>query len=124
MRWLLVLSVFVTLSACADRGFVPLTPQAAAIGTPHAIYVATHRKADEVGWYSGERASDLSYTKLQVVIPPAHVPGRITYGYTAPNPRTDFTVATKQDYATAAPFQADIKATLAALPPDQREVLL
>lgn len=124
MRWLLVLSVFVTLSGCANRGFVPLTPQAAAIGTPHAIYVATHREPDAAGWYGEARASDLSYTKLQVVIPPAHVPGRITYGYTDPDPRTDFTIAAKQDYAAAAPFQADIKATLAALPPDEREVLL
>lgn len=124
MRWLLVLTFVVTLSGCADRGFTPLSPQAAGIGTAHHIYVATHRKPDDAGWYSDERASDLSYTKLQVVVPPTHVPGRISYGYTNPDPRTDFTISSKQDYATPAPFHADIAKTLAALPPDQREVLL
>lgn len=124
MRWLLILSVIVTVSGCADRGFTPLKPQAAAVGTPHPIFVATHRKPDDLGWYSAERASELSYTKLQVVVPPTHVPGQISYGYANPDPRTDFTIATKQDYAKAAPFHADIAATLAALPPKQREVLL
>ena len=124
MRWLLILTVIVTVSGCADRGFTPLTPQAAAVGTPHPIYVATHRKPDDLGWYSAERASELSYTKLQVFVPPTHVPGQISYGYADPDPRTDFTIATKQDYAKAVPFHADIAATLAALPPKQREVLL
>lgn len=124
MRWLWFLAFTMTLAGCADRGFAPLTPETGAIGTPHPIYVATHREPDSAGWYSSERASALSYTKLDVVVPPTHEPGRVRNGRANPDPQRDFTISTKEDFTAPAPFHAEIAATLAALPRDQREVLV
>jgi esterase/lipase superfamily enzyme len=124
MRLILILALSLSLAACAERGFSPLRPDAERVGTAHEIFVATHRAPDAEGWYSADRASSLSYTKLSVIVPPAHVPGQISNGLTNPDPQTDFTIATKQDFTAPAPFHGAIAARLAALPRDQREVLV
>lgn len=124
MRVFLALAMMLAVAACADRSFSPLRPEAAAIGTAHTIHVATLRAPDASGWYSNERGKSLSYTRLDVVVPPNHVTGRISNGMTNPDPQRDFTIATKQDFPTAPAFHANVARTLAALPPDQREVLV
>lgn len=124
MRWLAALGVTLILIGCADRSFAPLRPDAVGIGSPHDIFVATHRVPDGKGWYSTERARTLSYTKVNVVVPPAHVAGEISNGLTNPDPAKDFTIASKRDFTSPDLFHRDVASALNALPRDQREVLV
>ena len=124
MRWVFLFGLLAALAACADRSFAPLRPDASGVGTPYEIFVATQRAADDRGWFGPERATDLSYARLNVVVPPAHIPGRISNGLANPDPQRDFTISSKQDFAGAASFHRSLSQSLAALPPDQREVML
>lgn len=124
MRWVMMIAIFVTVAGCADRDFAPLLPEARGVGTSHEIYVATQRVPDDAGWYGTGRAENLSFTRLEVVVPPTHVPGQISNGLNRPDPRKDFTIAAKSDFTNAASFAGTVARRLAELPEGEREVLL
>lgn len=112
------------LSACVDRGITAIMPSALGLGRIHDVHIATLRSPSDNGWFGRERADGLSFTTLQVSVPPEHKRGLIKSGFAKPDPTRDFTVAGRQDATSKAGFIRDVRKALLALPPRDREITL
>ncbi|MEM8551211.1 MAG: alpha/beta fold hydrolase [Pseudomonadota bacterium] len=91
------------------------------------LYLATSRAPDENEkiLFSGERANIISFTRLQVSIPPNHRPGEIERPIrTIPNPRTEFTILEPDVLPSSNAFIASLDADLARRPRNERDVLV
>lgn len=91
------------------------------------VYLATTRAPDHdrTVLYSGERASNVRFTKLQVSIPPNHRPGRIERPRRIrPDPQRQFAILEPQDLPTSSAFIRSLDASLAARPRGERDVLV
>lgn len=119
----LIFGVFLILVAgCTDRSFTPTVPQALEVGTPRTVFAATNREPQPNGNYGSERSSDLDLLELTVSIPPGHTPGTLKFGYAEPDPATEFTMAGRHSFANEATFSARLRAELAKMPPNKRDV--
>lgn len=123
-RFGLFLALAVMLSACVDRGVTAIMPSALGIGSIHDVHIATLRRPSGNGWFGRERADGLSFTTLQISVPPEHKRGVIKSGFAKPDPMQDFTVAGRQDAANEAGFIANLRKKLLSLPPRDREITL
>ncbi len=121
-RQMLMLMTATGVSACADRFHAPLMPQAADVGVVRQIFVATNRAPEPGGWFTAQRSEQLSYMNLGVAIPPSHKKGRIKNGFSHPDPRTDFTIATRRDLNGRQGFRTALARTIRNAPPNRREI--
>ncbi len=125
MRNCLIFVAAVMLAACVDRGQTPIIPEAARIGTVQPVLAATLRTPDpETGWFDNGRADELRYLSLDVAVPPSHRRGRISNGYTSPDPSRDFTIAARDDLNGAQSFQSRLQSHIARKPADERDIVL
>lgn len=113
------------LTACGDRTALPLAPEAANIGTHQKVFVATQRERDEQGWFSGERAQQISFMDVGVSIPPERDAGSLPRrNGPDPDPQRHFAITGRQDHADASAFTHAIRNTLQQLPVNERDVLI
>ncbi|MBY6056434.1 alpha/beta hydrolase [Leisingera daeponensis] len=112
----------VGFAGCTDRSFSPTVPEALDIGTPKTVFAATNRDPLPDGTFGSERADDLSLLELTVSIPPEHKPGSLKFGYTNPNPATEFTMAGRRKFESEASFSARMQQELAKFPSGERDV--
>ncbi|PCJ09754.1 MAG: hypothetical protein COB16_03445 [Rhodobacteraceae bacterium] len=112
----------VGLTACTDRSFTPVTPEALLVGTPKTIFAATVRESGADGSFGPGRSDRYSLLELTVSIPPNHQPGQLDFAYAKPDPHTQFTMAGRRVFDDPADFRARLKAEINQLPRAQREV--
>lgn len=120
-RLCIVTLLSVSLGACAGRSAFPLIPVADAaaskqIAAEHEIFIATTRaKADDPAYvYSGTRAQDASFARIDVTVPALHQVGMIERSRNnKPDPARFFTPTQialyKEDGAFRRDLDTDIK---------------
>jgi esterase/lipase superfamily enzyme len=106
----------------------PEVPVASVAGiTRHRIFITSTREASEVAgtFFSGERAPALGLASVEVTVPPTHVLGELERARRLPpDPRTEFTVIEPVVFRNDAAFVGEMNRVLAALPRDERRILL
>ena len=120
------LVLFFLLAACGPRGSLTAMPPGVQPTTVRTVFVATTRTIDpDTGIYGGGRLrGSANFARYDVSIPPDRKLGEIIWppeGGT-PDPRTDFLTTNVVPYDDAPAFRAELRRSLAALPPSQREV--
>jgi len=111
------------LAAGAPRLPILMAPP----GTPRAetstVYVATDRAL--AGTVPGTaRTPQVRRYRYTIRIPPEHRPGTLKLPNYNVNPATDFLATGAVEYPTQAAFIAAVRASLHALPPDQRDIFV
>ncbi len=96
------------LSACADRSYTPVTPEALSVGTPVTIFAGTTRAQNPDGSFGFDRSEKLRLLEMTVSIPPSHQPGDLNYAYANPKPQSEFTLARRVELASPAAFRTRI----------------
>lgn len=122
MRFLLGLVLALAVSACSDRSFTPVLPEALEVGAPRPILVATTRMPEPDGSFGSRRSRQLRLLDLVVSIPPTHKPGRSEFGYANPDPASQFTLAGQRELASEQAFRKRLRQQLRAEPPGRRDV--
>jgi esterase/lipase superfamily enzyme len=121
-RRLLILSGL-ALAACAPRGAVTLLPEAAGVGAPETLYVASARLPLASGIDDANRmGSGLSFRRVTVSVPPERDPGTVRIAAARPDPARDFVTLDSLPLADGAAFLAAINRAATALPVAAREV--
>lgn len=124
MRRAIILATILFIAACVDRGATVIVPEALGIGTVRNVHVATIRAPSDNGWFGSERAKDMSFTTLSVSVPPERQTGQVRAGFGDPQPRSQFTVAARDDLDSKAAFIARVREDLRQKPANQREITL
>lgn len=122
LGYLRLLAVLVTVSACTDRSFTPILPEALSIGSNKTVYVGTTRAEEADGTFGFARSRQLKHLELTVSIPPDHRPGALKFGYANPNPQKQFALAAQRDFDSAGQMQDRLRAAMRRLAPSEREV--
>lgn len=122
MRAIGILLGVLLLSACTNRSYTPVVPEALAIGAPLTVFAATTRAKKPDGSFGFERSEILRRLELTVSIPPSHTPGELQYAYAKPNPRKQFTMAARDEFATSAAFRTRVGQVMDGLKGQDREV--
>lgn len=117
-----VATAIIAVTACTDRSYTPITPEALDVGTPKSIFAVSTREATPDGSFGPLRSDDLSLLELTVSIPPSHLPGHLEFAYAKPDPNTQFTMAGRRVFSTQTEFNTRLKTEVNQLPADQREV--
>ena len=88
------------------------------------VFVATNRAFEDQQFTAG-RESGVEYARFDVSIPPDRDVGEVSWPRRGgADPETDFLVTQAGLYSGPPAFRSDIRETLAALPPEQREVVV
>jgi esterase/lipase superfamily enzyme len=113
-------------AGCAPRGVLTIAPEAGAVGSIRTLYVATSRRADGgANVWSGGRSEALGFARFEVSVPPDRRPGTVAFPTgMPPDPRQDFLTVGARELGDAAGFRSAIDRTLAASPPEAREVVV
>lgn len=115
------------LAACSGRGLIILYPPAATVGAVEEIYVASARSAQDGSFgYSGETGEGLSYSRVEVSVPPDRRPGTVRFPERGrvPDPQTDFLVVAATRMSDPDAFVRAVNAEVASRPPDQRDAVV
>ena len=123
-RILLVLvALAIAVSGCAPRGPLTVMPEAAEIGSPRPIFVATSRdtSSDSV---VDLRSEVLSHRRYEISVPPNRVPGSIRLPRSPPDPSRDFVATSVDEFGGANAFVSSLRRELRELPRAEREVIL
>ena len=118
------LALLLLLTACVDRSYSPVTPEALGIGTPMRIFATTSRAADPDGSFGFERSETLSLLDLTVTIPPEHKPAEVNFAYANPNPRREFTLAARTLIDDQDAFLTTVRQAISAQPQGSRELVI
>ncbi|MEN1729537.1 MAG: alpha/beta hydrolase [Pseudomonadota bacterium] len=134
VAWLVVLMAVAVVAGCAsapDRIIGAENPSIPALSVAgaktHSILVATTREraTDPAVFLTGERAEGLDFAYTEVSVPPSHQPGKIERSSgPIPDPRQHFVVSEGRYVDGPASFQSMVDRSLAALPEDDRSVLI
>lgn len=93
LRYLTILLVSLSVSACVDRTISETVPTALNVGTPETVFVSTTRAREADGSYGFRRGESLQFVESTVSIPPSHTPGTLKFSYANPNPQKEFVLA-------------------------------
>lgn len=132
---LCAVALMVALAGCTSgqENFVGIVPHNSELplqlhDSGVSLFVATSRQRspDQHEFYSGERSELLSFSKIDVSIPPNHVAGQIEQPRFAKNsdPNKHFVLARPQLFKRPDAFQVRINDALAARPPADQNVLV
>ena len=116
----------VILAGCAQRGSITVDPAAAAVGSVQPILVASSRVSDPAGpGYLRAAGDSLSFSQIDVSVPPDRKPGTVTFPHTnPPNPKTDFLTVGGGRIADRRAFIKAVNAAVAQKPVNQREAFV
>lgn len=118
-RLFAALFVVLMLSACAARGVLSLVPGLPDGGaTVQPVFLATNRLPAEAQSdrlfqtrFGGTRDPKLRFARLDLSIPPGHVPGQIEWpGAQTPDPAKHFVVVAEQRFDGQRDFLAELNA--------------
>jgi len=127
-----LLVLLVLVSGCAERGSLGLLDNSLALSaalpsaTRHQIFVATSRERKAEGLdYNGDRATNLSYARFTMSVPPVHATGEIEWpsGKTS-DPAKHFVVAAANDLGDAARMRSTINDKIRGLPRNNHEAVV
>lgn len=110
------------VAACAPRGQLAFDDSAA--GTPHRIFVATTRDAQQPVGFGPGRAFGTRHALYEVTVPPGHTPGEIEWPRRNDAPRERFAVTDAARYDDTGQFLGDIATSTRDLPPARREAVV
>jgi len=122
----LALLLPLALAACATPRTLELTqaPSADIAGTVE-IYVATTREPSaQPVYFSGERATKLSFARLDITVPRSHKPGNLELPSSGPGDPAKHFTATYVQRLDLAPVISDVRKELQRRPANQRDVLV
>ncbi|APG48776.1 alpha/beta hydrolase [Phaeobacter porticola] len=108
--------------SCTDRSFTPTLPKALEVGTAKTIFGATTREPLPNGTFGPGRSATLSLLELTVSIPPNHKPGQLDFGYSEPDPTTQFTMAGRRQLDDMAELNQRVGNELQKFPAGQRDI--
>lgn len=112
------------LAACAPRADAIVRHVPGVIAT-ETVFVATTRERMPNGRFEAERSEDSSFLRMTVAIPPDRVPGEMKFPTGARvDPKTEFFVAGRADFAGEPDFRAALAGELARRPIADREAIL
>lgn len=117
-----LLILLLAVSACTDRSFTPVLPEAKTVGINKTIFVGSTRGEEPNGTFGFARSDRLHHLELTVSIPPAHTPGQLKFGYATPDPRRQFTLADQRVFSSGTEMQARLKQALTRLNPAERDI--
>ena len=103
----------VLLAACATPSGIKFADQPNLARQSEAIFVATNRKPDKNGDYTGERDTKLHFARYEVSIPDQHKVGQIEWPKGKPDPRKNFSITSVSGYQTAGSFKKRLNRALA-----------
>jgi esterase/lipase superfamily enzyme len=120
-RWLILL---IALSACTPRPVLVAMPDGETAEKVTTVFTATNRLPDG-RMLAGGRSEDLSFTQLDIAVPPNRATGEITTPKRrAPNPDTDFLLNRPAEFQTKDQFAKALRAEIRAHPSDKRDILI
>lgn len=115
----LLVSFTIGFSGCGPRGVITVLPTGAdgySNAAVQTVFIATNRRIEGTGAdtlieqrFGEERDPKLRYGRIDISIPPAHVPGRIEWpGNRTPDPALHFVARDGTRYANQHAFLRDI----------------
>ncbi len=116
--------IVILLAGCTPRPLlVPVPIGTKAIETT-VLFTATNREIEN-GTPNNARSEALSFSRMEISIPPQRTPGQIvTPRRCAPDPNVDFLVSESADISSKAGFQRDLRRELHSHPYSKRDVLI
>jgi esterase/lipase superfamily enzyme len=131
----LVLPCLLALAGCAGNRIVPLVADLPALpacrtSTPQTrcavevIAVTTRARADDPAIFSGERAQDLDFARIDVAIPANHVVGTIEKSGPDHSGLEDAFALAGSTYLDRKDAIQEVRSQLAQRPADERDILL
>lgn len=116
---ILFLSALIVLTGCVPRGVITMLPTGAdGLGDAklQTVFIATNRRVEGDGpnalieqHFGEERDPQLRYGRIDISIPPTHVPGKIEWpGNRAPDPDIHFVARDGTRYVNQHAFLKDI----------------
>ncbi|WP_170787237.1 alpha/beta hydrolase [Ruegeria lacuscaerulensis] len=131
MRFLIVMLLSVCAGCGGPQNLVGVETAIPVSSVPeltrHRIYIATPRALsdDPTEFFSGDRASDMSFAAVDVTIPPDHQKGNIERPSSLPaDPRKHFVITAPQLFSDGTQFRQEVSRSVRALPRNDHEVLL
>ena len=124
--FVLALLAPLALAACATPRVLELSqaPAADVAGTVQ-IYVATTREPSaEPVYFNGERATRLSFARLDITVPRSHKAGELELPDSGPGDPAKHFTATNMERLNLAPVIADVRREIMRRPANQRDVLV
>ncbi|MEX0337652.1 MAG: alpha/beta hydrolase [Arenibacterium sp.] len=118
----LILVCLLFVAGCGDRSFTPVVPEAVNVGKPITVFAGSSRLPETNGNFGFQRSERLRHLETVVTVPPSHELGDLRFGYANPNPERQFTLAAQSEFESPDAFKARLRAALAELPPDRREI--
>lgn len=110
------------LVGCTDRTAAPVVPQALEVGQPVTVFAGSTRLREADDSFGSRRSETLQHLELTVSVPPEHMAGDLNFGYANPDPQRQFALAARTAFDGAGDFKQRLRAELAQMPRDQREV--
>lgn len=124
MRGIYLVAILGILAACSERGYTPTRPQALEVGKPYTVFAATTRQQDEDGSFGFGRSDRIRLLELTVSIPPEREPGQLDFGYSDPDPTTQFTMAGRHEFSSPEDFRQRLRQKTTRDDTGRREVTL
>lgn len=124
LKWLALTALASLLAGCADRVIAPAVPLPTVSESVENVMVATNRGTNKRGFYTGKRAQGLAYLDLGISIPQNREKGEIVAPGAQPDPSRQFLIARQDSIAGERAFVSQLQRRLAALPSQQREIVL
>lgn len=123
MRSLLILTVALFLTACADPTIMPML-RGQTTADDQRVIVVTNRARTDRGDFGGGRVDAFSYLEAQVSVPADRRMGQVPVSYRQPRPGRHFMFTDLRDMQGADGFRGGLTQMLGALPPTDRDVLI
>ena len=112
------------LAGCADPSYAPVRPDVSRLGDVQGVIVVTNRARNADGFFGGGRSTETAYLAETVSVPRNREMGEIPVSIRHAKPGQHFMISDSRTIDGAAHFRADLRRELAALPADQRDVLI
>jgi esterase/lipase superfamily enzyme len=122
-----MICVVIVLAACAPRGFITVSPDAAVTGDVIPVFIGTTREYDPATeTFSFVRSETLTYGRFDISVPPNRDAGEIAFPGRRgpPDPTTDFLTTARVVTPDPQSFEADLRATLQRRPAGARETVI
>ncbi len=114
------------MAGCAKRGAIVIDPAAKEIGTVETIFVGSSRAPGLAAEdYRRARSADLSFGRFDISVPDNRRPGTVSMPQeSAPNPKTQFVVVSKDLFDGAAGFRHAVNAAIDTSSSRSREAVV
>lgn len=113
------------LGACADPTYAPVRPDVSRLGDAQGVIVVTNRARNPDGFFGSSRSAAMSYLAVTVSVPRDRDMGDIPVSIRHAVPGQHFMISDSRTLAGGAgDFRAGLRRDLAALPADERDVLI